>query len=122
MYSPQLAPLINIPFKILRLNQRIDSSPLASSPSVFSRTKLLITLPSSFPVPNLFVRKMPPMAASSKVTEESSHLSSLFAYDALPNHQDLDSMISNAKFTAGTGADFYDRSLTSRKYALELSL
>ncbi|KAG2737581.1 hypothetical protein P692DRAFT_20842390, partial [Suillus brevipes Sb2] len=74
--------------------------------------------PSSFPVPNLFVRKMPPMAASSKVTEESSHLSSLFAYDALPNHQDLDSMISNAKFTAGTGADFYDRSLTSRKYAL----
>ncbi|KAG2737126.1 hypothetical protein P692DRAFT_20647832, partial [Suillus brevipes Sb2] len=27
-------------------------------------------------------------------------------------------MISNAKFTAGTGIDFYDRSLTSRKYAL----
>jgi hypothetical protein len=58
------------------------------------------------------------MAASSKVTEESLRLSSLFAYDALPNHQDLDSMISNAKFIAGTGADFYDRSLTSRKYAL----
>ncbi|KIK42765.1 hypothetical protein CY34DRAFT_755321 [Suillus luteus UH-Slu-Lm8-n1] len=58
------------------------------------------------------------MAASSKVTEDSSHLSSLFAYDALLNHQDLDSMISNAKFIAGTGADFYDRRLTSRKYAL----
>jgi hypothetical protein len=58
------------------------------------------------------------MAASSKVTEENLHLSSLFAYDALPNHQDLDSMISNAKFTADTGTDFYDRSLTSRRYAL----
>ncbi|KAG1773836.1 hypothetical protein EDD22DRAFT_965119 [Suillus occidentalis] len=58
------------------------------------------------------------MAASSKVTEESLHLTSPFAYDTLPNHQDLDWMISNAKFTAGTGADFYDRSLTSRRYAL----
>jgi hypothetical protein len=55
------------------------------------------------------------MAAFSTVTEESLHLSSLFA---LPNHQDLDSMISNVKFTAGTGADFYDRSFTSRRYAL----
>ncbi|KAG1773771.1 hypothetical protein EDD22DRAFT_965064 [Suillus occidentalis] len=58
------------------------------------------------------------MAASSKVIEGSSHLSSLFAYDALPNHQDLDSIVSNAKFAAGTAADFYDRSLTSRRYAL----
>ncbi|KIK42827.1 hypothetical protein CY34DRAFT_750797, partial [Suillus luteus UH-Slu-Lm8-n1] len=55
------------------------------------------------------------MAAASTVTEESLHLSSLFA---LPNHQDLDSMISNVKFTAGTGADFYDRSHMSRRYAL----
>ncbi|KAG1725023.1 hypothetical protein EDD22DRAFT_1054388 [Suillus occidentalis] len=61
---------------------------------------------------------MPPMAASPKVREESLHLSSLLTHDALPNHQDLDWMISNAKFTADTGTEFYDRSLTSRRYAL----
>ncbi|KAG1773835.1 hypothetical protein EDD22DRAFT_2922 [Suillus occidentalis] len=61
---------------------------------------------------------MPPMAASSKVAGGSSLLSSLFAYNALPDHQDLDWMISNAKFTADTGTDFYDRNLTSRRYAL----
>ncbi|KIK42761.1 hypothetical protein CY34DRAFT_12187 [Suillus luteus UH-Slu-Lm8-n1] len=95
---------------ILRLNQRIDSSPLASSPS-FPEL-------SPFPISNPFVHKMPPMAAPSTATEERLHLSSLFAYDALPNHQDLDSMTYNAKFTAGTGTDFYDCSLTSRRYAL----
>ncbi|KAG1773833.1 hypothetical protein EDD22DRAFT_984127 [Suillus occidentalis] len=58
------------------------------------------------------------MAASSKVAGGSSLLSSLFAYDALLNHQNLDPMISNAKFAADTGTDFYDRSLTSRRYAL----
>ncbi|KAG1863724.1 hypothetical protein F4604DRAFT_1039258 [Suillus subluteus] len=53
------------------------------------------------------------MAASSKPTDESSH-----PYDTFPNHQDLDWMISDAKFTANTRTDFYDRSLTSRRYAL----
>ncbi|KAG1863729.1 hypothetical protein F4604DRAFT_1929143 [Suillus subluteus] len=53
------------------------------------------------------------MATSSKPTGESSH-----PYDALPNHQDLDWMISDAKFTADTRTDFYDRSPTSRRYAL----
>ncbi|KAG1858951.1 hypothetical protein DFJ58DRAFT_726415 [Suillus subalutaceus] len=53
------------------------------------------------------------MATSSKSTGESLH-----PYDALPNHQDLDWMISDAKFTADTRTDFYDHSLTSRRYAL----
>ncbi|KAG1847552.1 hypothetical protein DFJ58DRAFT_730160 [Suillus subalutaceus] len=53
------------------------------------------------------------MAASSKSTDESSH-----PHDALPNDQDFDWMISDAKFTADTTTDFYDRSLTSRRYAL----
>ncbi|KAG1858949.1 hypothetical protein DFJ58DRAFT_840245 [Suillus subalutaceus] len=51
------------------------------------------------------------MAASSKPTDQSSH-------DALPDHQDFDTMISDAKFTADTRTDLYDRSLTSRRYAL----
>ncbi|KAG2148040.1 hypothetical protein DEU56DRAFT_753293 [Suillus clintonianus] len=58
------------------------------------------------------------MAASSNPTEENWHPSSLLAYDALPDHQDFDSIISDAKFTADTGTDFYGRSLTSRRYAL----
>ncbi|KAG1858948.1 hypothetical protein DFJ58DRAFT_726412 [Suillus subalutaceus] len=53
------------------------------------------------------------MAASSKPTNESSH-----PYDALPNHQDFDSMISDAKFTADTSTDIYDPGLTSRRSAL----
>ncbi|KAG1877397.1 hypothetical protein F4604DRAFT_1923998 [Suillus subluteus] len=53
------------------------------------------------------------MAASSKPTDESSH-----PCGALSNHQDFDSMISDAKLTVDTGPDFYDRSLTSRRYAL----
>ncbi|KAG1801191.1 uncharacterized protein BJ212DRAFT_1591432 [Suillus subaureus] len=53
------------------------------------------------------------MATSSKPADESSRL-----YGALPNDQDFDSMISDAKFTADTRTDFYDRSLTSRRYAL----
>ncbi|KAG1858950.1 hypothetical protein DFJ58DRAFT_290753 [Suillus subalutaceus] len=53
------------------------------------------------------------MAASPKQTNESSH-----PYDALPNDQDFDSTISDAKFTADTRTDFYDRSLTSRRNAL----
>ncbi|KAG1753184.1 hypothetical protein EDB19DRAFT_814881 [Suillus lakei] len=55
---------------------------------------------------------------ASKPTEENWHPSSLLAYDALPNHQDFESIISDAKFTADTRTDFYDRSLTSRRYAL----
>ncbi|KAG1822530.1 uncharacterized protein BJ212DRAFT_1539955 [Suillus subaureus] len=50
------------------------------------------------------------MAASSKPTDESFH-----PYDALPNHQDFDRMISNA---VDTRTDFYDPGLTSRRYAL----
>ncbi|KAG1739084.1 uncharacterized protein EDB91DRAFT_1248851 [Suillus paluster] len=42
-------------------------------------------------------------------------MSSLLADDALP---DTDSIISNAKSTAVTGTDFYQRDLTSRAYAL----
>ncbi|KAG2038601.1 hypothetical protein BDR03DRAFT_1009822 [Suillus americanus] len=53
------------------------------------------------------------MAASSKPTDESSH-----PYDTLPNDQDFDWMISDAKFTVDTRTDFYDHSLTSRRYAL----
>ncbi|KAG1861811.1 hypothetical protein DFJ58DRAFT_744197 [Suillus subalutaceus] len=60
---------------------------------------------------------MPPMTASSNQTDESSHLSGLLAYDALPNHQNFDS-ISDSKFTADTRTDFYDRGLTSRSCAL----
>ncbi|KAG1858262.1 hypothetical protein C8R48DRAFT_834861 [Suillus tomentosus] len=58
------------------------------------------------------------MAAPSRPTEENPHPSSLLAYNALPGHQDFDSTISDAKPTADTGTDFYDRSLTSRRYAL----
>ncbi|KAG1863726.1 hypothetical protein F4604DRAFT_1039760 [Suillus subluteus] len=53
------------------------------------------------------------MTASSKPTNESSH-----PYDALPNDQGFDSIISDAKFTADTGTNFCDRSLTSRRNAL----
>jgi hypothetical protein len=56
---------------------------------------------------------LPPMAASSKLTDESSR-----PYDALPNHLNFDWMIPEAKLTADTRTDFYDRSLTSRRYAL----
>ncbi|KAG1858959.1 hypothetical protein DFJ58DRAFT_290984 [Suillus subalutaceus] len=56
---------------------------------------------------------LPPMAASSKPTDESSH-----SYDTPPNDQDFDWMISDAMSTADTRTDFYDRSLTSRRYAL----
>ncbi|KAG2071891.1 hypothetical protein BDR04DRAFT_1097515 [Suillus decipiens] len=55
------------------------------------------------------------MTASSKPTEESSHSTDLLA---LPNQQDFDSIISDTKLIADTGTDFYDRSLTSRRYAL----
>ncbi|KAG1749040.1 uncharacterized protein EDB91DRAFT_1112168 [Suillus paluster] len=59
------------------------------------------------------------MATSSKPTEQNLHASSLLAYKALPDHQDdFDSITSYSKTTAETGNDFYDRSLTSRRYAL----
>ncbi|KAG1719666.1 hypothetical protein EDB19DRAFT_1970748 [Suillus lakei] len=59
------------------------------------------------------------MAASCGPTEQHWHPSSLLPYNALPNlHDDFDSILSNPKSTAGTGTDFYDRSLTSRRYAL----
>ncbi|KAG2151192.1 uncharacterized protein EDB93DRAFT_1327749 [Suillus bovinus] len=48
-------------------------------------------------------------AASFKSIEENSQPSSLFTY---PGHQDFDSTISD------TGTHFYDRNLTSRRYAL----
>ncbi|KAG2092634.1 uncharacterized protein F5147DRAFT_585768 [Suillus discolor] len=58
------------------------------------------------------------MAASSKPTEENWNPSSLLVYNALPGHQDFDATISDAKSTADARTDFYDRSLTSRRYAL----
>ncbi|KAG0696728.1 hypothetical protein DFH29DRAFT_186074 [Suillus ampliporus] len=59
------------------------------------------------------------MTASSKRTEENWHPSSLLAYNALPNYQhDSESIIFDPKSTAETGTNFYDRSLTSRRYAL----
>jgi hypothetical protein len=58
------------------------------------------------------------MTASSKPTEENYLPSSLFAYDAPSGGQNSGSIISDAKFTADTRTDFYDRSLTSRRYAL----
>ncbi|KAG1811128.1 uncharacterized protein BJ212DRAFT_1589406 [Suillus subaureus] len=53
------------------------------------------------------------MATSSKPADESSR-----PYDALLNDQDFDWMVSDAKFSADTRTNFYDRSLTSRRYAL----
>ncbi|KAG1763109.1 hypothetical protein EDD22DRAFT_526263 [Suillus occidentalis] len=58
------------------------------------------------------------MTASPKPTDEISHPSGLLAYDALLGDQDSGSIISDVKFTADTRTDFYDRSLTSRRYAL----
>ncbi|KAG1796083.1 uncharacterized protein HD556DRAFT_1441920 [Suillus plorans] len=56
--------------------------------------------------------------ASSNTTEENWNPSSLLLHNALPDHQDFDSTISDAKPTADTRTNFYDRSLTSRRYAL----
>ncbi|KAG1807979.1 uncharacterized protein BJ212DRAFT_1485256 [Suillus subaureus] len=58
------------------------------------------------------------MTTSSKLTDESSHPSGLLAYDALPNHQDFDLMISDVKFTTDDRTDFYDHGLTGRRCAL----
>ncbi|KAG2153689.1 uncharacterized protein EDB93DRAFT_209325 [Suillus bovinus] len=55
------------------------------------------------------------MSASSKPTE---HLSGLLAYNALPGYQPFDSIMSDAKSIADDRANFYNRSLTSRGYAL----
>jgi hypothetical protein len=53
------------------------------------------------------------MATSYTPTDEQSH-----PYWALPNDQDFDSTIHDAKSTTDTRTDFYDRSLTSRRNAL----
>ncbi|KAG1739819.1 uncharacterized protein EDB91DRAFT_368473 [Suillus paluster] len=59
------------------------------------------------------------MATSSKSIEENWHLSNVLAHDALPNRQDdSESIIFDSKSTAETGTNFYDSSLTSRRYAL----
>jgi hypothetical protein len=59
------------------------------------------------------------MSVSSNHTKQSWHPSSLLAYAAIPNSQDdFDSISSEAKSTAETRTDFYDRSLTSRRHAL----
>ncbi|KAG2159079.1 uncharacterized protein EDB93DRAFT_1117952 [Suillus bovinus] len=58
------------------------------------------------------------MPASSKLTGKNWHPSRLLAYNALPGHQDFDSTTFDAKSTAETRTDFFDRSLTSRRYAL----
>ncbi|KAG1838520.1 hypothetical protein DFJ58DRAFT_733772 [Suillus subalutaceus] len=60
------------------------------------------------------------MTTSSKPAKENWYLSNLLAYDTLPNHHDChcDLILSHAKFTADTRTDFYDRSMTTRRYAL----
>jgi hypothetical protein len=59
------------------------------------------------------------MRISSNRTKQDWHPSSLLAYAAIPNPQDdFDSISSGEKSTAETRTDFYDRSLTSRRYAL----
>ncbi|KAG1731098.1 uncharacterized protein EDB91DRAFT_734337 [Suillus paluster] len=60
------------------------------------------------------------MVTSSIPTEQDwQSPASLPAYDSLPHrHYDFNSIMSNAKSTAETGTDFYDRGLTTRKYAL----
>ncbi|KAG1753180.1 hypothetical protein EDB19DRAFT_814818 [Suillus lakei] len=55
---------------------------------------------------------------ASQPTEENWDPSSLLAYNSLPNYQDFESTVSDVKLTTDTRTDFYDRSLTSRKYAL----
>ncbi|KAG2041100.1 hypothetical protein BDR03DRAFT_1024373 [Suillus americanus] len=86
--------------KRIRFSIRVIPRYASSYPSLFSFETGLLSLPL--------------MAASSKQTDvESSH-----PYDALPNHHDFDWMISDAMFTANTRTDFYDRSLTGRRYAL----
>jgi hypothetical protein len=60
-------------------------------------------------------------APGSKPTERLWHSSSLLPYDSpvIPNPQDdFDSITSEAKSTGDTTTDLYDRSLTSRRYAL----
>jgi hypothetical protein len=60
----------------------------------------------------------PLMKVSSSRTRQDWHLSSLLAYAPIPNPQDdFNSMSSKVK-SAETKTDFYDRSLTSRRYAL----
>ncbi|KAG0698869.1 hypothetical protein DFH29DRAFT_80560 [Suillus ampliporus] len=59
------------------------------------------------------------MATLSYPRERNQRPLSFLVYDALPNPEDdFGLIISDAKSTAGTGTDFYDRSLTSRRYAL----
>ncbi|KAG1753154.1 hypothetical protein EDB19DRAFT_1869642 [Suillus lakei] len=59
------------------------------------------------------------MAAFYQLTEQHWYPPNLLPYNALPNpHDDFDSILSNPKSTVGTGTHFYDRSLTSRRYAL----
>ncbi|KAG0698873.1 hypothetical protein DFH29DRAFT_80482 [Suillus ampliporus] len=59
------------------------------------------------------------MATLSYPRERNQRPLSFLVYDALPNREDdFGLIISAAKSTAGTGTDFYDRSLTSRRYAL----
>jgi hypothetical protein len=59
------------------------------------------------------------MRASSNRTKRDWHPSSLLAYAAILNPQDdFDSISSEVKSTAETRTDFYDHSLTSRRFAL----
>lgn len=58
------------------------------------------------------------MATSATPTEQTWHPYSLLTYDTLPHRQEFDLIISDAKCIADTRTDFYDRSLTSRSYAL----
>ncbi|KAG2355203.1 hypothetical protein BDR07DRAFT_1426966 [Suillus spraguei] len=57
------------------------------------------------------------MTGSSKPAEENWYPPGLFAYNTPPGHQHFDSIISDAKSTADS-TDFYNRSLTTRRYAL----
>ncbi|KAG1739828.1 uncharacterized protein EDB91DRAFT_369116 [Suillus paluster] len=59
------------------------------------------------------------MAASSKPREGNWYPYGLLAYDTLPNRQDdSESIIVDPKPAAGASTDFYDRGLTTRRYAV----
>ncbi|KAG2151806.1 hypothetical protein BD769DRAFT_4251 [Suillus cothurnatus] len=89
---------------------RTNSSQLPGSKTLPSLLSFLVRTSIHL---RLAFMSLSPMAASSQPTDESSP-----PYGTLSNDQDFDWMISDAKFAAGTRIDFYDRSLTNRKYAL----
>ncbi|KAG2043739.1 hypothetical protein BDR03DRAFT_1004986 [Suillus americanus] len=100
-------------FSISRFLQTILASPERTQISSVSQSKDQLEVRASLHSRLAFLYHLSPMEASSKPTDESLH-----PYDALSYDPDFDSIISDTKFTADTRTDFYDRSLTSRRYAL----